>query len=38
MTLRRMIRIPGGLAHYVVGTVYVLTQLVTYERRLPSPR
>lgn len=33
-TLRRMRGIPGGIAHYLMGSVYVIAQLVTYERRM----
>jgi hypothetical protein len=32
--LRRMIGTPVALAHYTVGTVYVLVQLATYERNV----
>jgi hypothetical protein len=31
--LRRMKEIPGGIAHYVVGSVYLMAHLVTFERR-----
>lgn len=31
--LRRIIGVPGGIAHYVVGSAYVMAHLVTYERR-----
>jgi hypothetical protein len=34
--LRKMISIPGGIAHYVVGSVYLMTHLVTCERRCAS--
>lgn len=30
--LRKMIEAPGGLAHYLVGSVYVMACLVTIER------
>jgi len=29
-----MRRIPGGIAHYVVGSVYLMAHLLTYERKL----
>lgn len=32
--LRRMIGTPVALAHYTVGTVYVLVQLASYERNV----
>jgi hypothetical protein len=31
--LRRITNVPGGIAHYVVGSVYVMGHLVTYEWR-----
>jgi hypothetical protein len=31
--LRRMMQVPRGIAHYVVGSVYVMAHLVTYEHR-----
>lgn len=32
--LRRMIDAPVALAHYAVGSVYVLVQLASYERNV----
>lgn len=32
--LRRIAQAPVALAHYAVGSVYVLAQLVTYERNV----
>ncbi|HJL19087.1 MAG TPA: hypothetical protein RMH99_25715 [Sandaracinaceae bacterium LLY-WYZ-13_1] len=31
--MRRITSIPGGIAHYVVGSVYLMAHLVTHERR-----
>ncbi len=36
--LRRMKSIPGGIAHYVVGSVYLMAHLLTYERRVSRER
>jgi hypothetical protein len=30
--------IPSGIAHYVVGSVYLIAHLVTYERRSRTMR
>ena len=32
--LRKMIHIPEDVAHYVVGSVYLMAHLVTYQRRM----
>ena len=31
--LRRIMSIPGGIGHYVVGSAYLVAHLVTHERR-----
>lgn len=32
--IRRVMSIPGGLAHYVVGSAYVMTHLFLHEQLL----
>lgn len=36
--LRKMKGISGGIAHYLMGTVYVMGQLLTHERRMRRGR
>lgn len=31
--LRRALKVPGGIAHYVVGSAYLVVHLITHEHR-----
>jgi hypothetical protein len=31
--LRRAMKVPGGIAHYVVGSAYLVVHLFTHEHR-----
>lgn len=31
--LRTAMKVPGGIAHYVVGTAYLVVHMITHEHR-----
>lgn len=33
--MREMMRLPERIAHYVFGSAYLMTHLLTFERRYP---